>query len=210
MPRQLFCKSLFVLLFTTLLFAQSQNASLDGRVTDKSGAVIPQASVTITAAERALSSTIQTDNDGRYAFPNLAPGTYNLSIAAKGFRTYEQRSIQLLANQSASIDAGLEVGDASTKIEVSADAAQLNYDNGTQQEGVPPQIINQLPLLVSAGTPRNAVQFVTFLPGVNTGTSVQPLQLPYQWRSEDGRRSRDGRRQHAGRHHVAEWNGLLL
>lgn len=57
---------------------------------------------------------------------------------------------------------------------MSAEAAQLNYENGSQQEGVPPQIVNQLPLLVSAGTPRNAVQFVTFLPGVNTGTSVSP------------------------------------
>ncbi len=169
------CHSLLLLLLAAgSLLAQSQNASLDGQVTDKSGAVIPQASVTISAAERSASSTIQTDNGGRYSFPNLVPGTYNLSVAAKGFRTYVQNSIQLLANQQVTIPAVLEVGDASTKVEVVADAAQLNYDTGAQQEGVPPTIINQLPLLVSAGTPRNAVQFVTFLPGVNTGTSVQP------------------------------------
>ncbi len=173
MLRPLFSLS-FVLVFTATLFAQSQNASLEGQVTDKSGAVIPQATVIISAAERSANQTLQTGSDGRYAFPNLAPGTYNLSVAAKGFRTYVQNSIQLLANQSSRIDALLDVGDASTKVEVTADAAQLNYDNGAQQEGVPPQIINQLPLLVSAGTPRNAVQFVTFLPGVNTGTSVQP------------------------------------
>ena len=74
---------------------------------------------------------------------------------------------------AARIDASLDVGDASTKIEVTADAAQLNYDNGVKQEGVPPQVVNQLPLLVAAGTPRNAVQFISFLPGVNTGTSPQ-------------------------------------
>jgi hypothetical protein len=166
--------SLFVLALTaTGLFAQSQNASLDGQVTDHSGAVVPQASVTLSATERALSSEIHTDSEGRYAFPNLAPGTYNLNITANGFRSYVQSGIQLLANQSARIDASLEVGEASTKVEVVADAAQLNYDNGAQQEGVPPQIINQLPLLVAAGTPRNAVQFISFLPGVNTGTSPQ-------------------------------------
>ena len=164
---------LAVLLSSATLFAQSQNATLDGQITDKSGAVVPQATVTISAAERALKSTVQTDSEGRYAFPNLTPGSYDLSITANGFRTYQQNGIQLLANQSARIDAGLEVGDASTKVEVTADAALLNYDNGAKQEGVPPQIVNQLPLLVSAGTPRNAVQFVTFLPGVNTGTSVQ-------------------------------------
>ncbi|HEY7303382.1 MAG TPA: TonB-dependent receptor [Bryobacteraceae bacterium] len=169
---RLFGRSLIALvLVAPALFGQSQNATLGGQVTDKTGAVIPQASVTISAAERQLNSTISTDTEGRYAFPNLAPGSYTLNIEAKGFRTYVQRDIQLLANQSARVDASLDVGDASTKVEVTADAALLNYDNGSQQEGVPPQVINQLPLLVSSGTPRNAVQFLTFLPGVNTGTS---------------------------------------
>jgi hypothetical protein len=154
-------------------WAQSQNARLDGQVTDKSGAIVPQATVTVSAAERQLSSTVQTDNEGRFAFPNLEPGMYDLSVSANGFRTFVQRQIQLLANQAARIDVGLEVGDAATKIEVRADAAQLNYENGAQQEGVPPQVINQLPLLVASGTPRNAVQFISFLPGVNTGTSPQ-------------------------------------
>ncbi|MGA8594570.1 MAG: TonB-dependent receptor [Bryobacteraceae bacterium] len=161
------------LLLAAAIFGQSQNASLDGQVTDKSGASIPQATVTISAAATQLSSTVQTDSSGRFAFPNLAPGSYDLTITANGFRTYVQHDIQLLANQAARIDAGLEVGDAATKIEVKADAALLNYDNGAQQEGVPPQVVNQLPLLVSSGTPRNAVQFITFLPGVNTGSSVQ-------------------------------------
>ena len=174
MPGRLFAPLfLAVLLSSASLFAQSQNATLDGQVTDKSGAVIPQASVTISATERALKSTVQTDSEGRFSFPNLVPGAYNMSIEAKGFRTYEQSGIQLLANQAARIDTALEVGDASTKIEVTANAAQLNYDNGAKQEGVPPQLVNQLPLLVSAGTPRNAMQFVSFLPGVNTGTSAQ-------------------------------------
>ncbi len=174
MPRSLFCKSVIALLLSSAaLFGQSQNATLDGQVTDKSGAVVPQAKVTISAAERQISTSVQTDNEGRFAFPNLAPGSYDLTVSANGFRTYVQHNIQLLANQSVSIPASLEVGDASTKIEVSAEAAQLNYDNGAQQEGVPPQVINQLPLLVASGTPRNAVQFLTYLPGVNTGTSPQ-------------------------------------
>ncbi|MFZ0594089.1 MAG: carboxypeptidase-like regulatory domain-containing protein, partial [Bryobacteraceae bacterium] len=173
MLRRLLCMSAAQLLLAAAIFGQSQNASLDGQVTDKSGASIPQATVTISAAATQLSSTVQTDSSGRFAFPNLAPGSYDLTITANGFRTYVQHDIQLLANQAARIDAGLEVGDAATKIEVKADAALLNYDNGAQQEGVPPQVVNQLPLLVSSGTPRNAVQFITFLPGVNTGSSVQ-------------------------------------
>ncbi|HSU58500.1 MAG TPA: carboxypeptidase-like regulatory domain-containing protein [Bryobacteraceae bacterium] len=155
------------------LFAQSQNASLNGQVADSSGAVVPHATVTLSATERALTSEIYTDSQGRYAFPNLAPGTYNLNVSARGFRTYIQSGIQLLASQSVRIDASLEIGEASSRVEVVADAAQLNYSNAAQQESVPPQIINRLPLLVAAGTLRNAVQFISFLPGVNTGTSPQ-------------------------------------
>lgn len=161
------------LLFAAFAFAQSQNASLGGQVQDPSGAFIPAASVTITSTERGFSSTIKTDADGRYSFPNLNPGTYDLSVDAAGFKGYVQRKIELSANQTVRIDAHLEVGDTSTKVEVIADVAQLNTDNGTKQEGVLPSVINELPLLVAAGTPRNAVQFITFLPGVNTGTSPQ-------------------------------------
>ncbi len=175
MPSRLLGRALIILCLTSpVLLAQSQNASLDGQVTDQSGAGIPQAAVTISASERQFTQSVQTDNSGRYSFPNLNPGTYQLSVSAKGFRGYEQRQLQLLAGQTARIDAPLEVGDTSTKIEVTAQAANLNVENGAHEEGVSPQIVNQLPLLVSAGTPRNAVQFVTFLPGVNTGTSVQP------------------------------------
>jgi hypothetical protein len=162
-----------MLLFAAAAFGQSQNASLGGQVSDATGAFVPQATVTITSTERQLSSTVQSDSDGRFSFPSLLPGTYDLSVEAKGFKGYVQHNIQLLANQSARIDASLQVGDAATKIEVTADVAQLNFDNGAKQEGIAPDVINQLPLLVSAGTPRNAVQFITFLPGVNTGTSPQ-------------------------------------
>src|SRR5579864_4365316 len=174
MPRSSFlrpCAAL--LLFAASAFGQSQNASLGGQVQDASGAFVPNATVTVTSTERGFSSVIKTDSDGRYSFPNLNPGTYDLSVEAAGFKGYVQHKIELSANQTARIDVRIEVGDAATKVEVRADAAQLNYDNGAQQEGVPPQIVNQLPLLVAAGTPRNAVQFITFLPGVNTGTSPQ-------------------------------------
>jgi len=93
-----------------------------------------------------------------------------------GFKTFIATKIQLLATETRRLDPQLQVGDAATKIEVVADVAQLQVDNGAKQEAVAPTVINQLPLLVSAGTPAHAVQFIAFLPGVNTGTSPQALK----------------------------------
>jgi len=162
-----------MVLCTANAWGQSQNASLSGQVTDKSGAAITQATVTLNSAERHIPQTTSTDSEGRFSFPNNQPGTYEITVEAKGFKTLVKSGIELAVSQATRADAQLEVGDASTKVEVTADVAQLNFDNGAKQEGVAPQIINDLPLLVSAGTPRNALQFASFLPGVNTGTGVQ-------------------------------------
>lgn len=173
MPRYAYRVLFALLLCAAFAWGQSQNASLTGQVTDKTGAAIPGATATLNSTARNIPQTVTTDNEGRFSFPNNPPGTYTLTIDAKGFKTYVKSGIEMAVSQSVRADAQLEVGDASTKVEVTAEAAQLNLDNGAKQEGVAPQIINDLPLLVAAGTPRNALQFASFLPGVNTGPSVQ-------------------------------------
>ena len=162
-----------LVLCTATAWGQSQNASLSGQVTDKTGAAIPQATVSLRSMDRNIPAAAATDAECRYSFPNNPPGTYELTIDAKGFKSYVKTGIELTVSSPRREDAQLEVGDAATKIEVTAEVTQLNVDTGAKQEGVAPQIVNQLPLLVSAGTPRNVLQFATFLPGVNTGTSVQ-------------------------------------
>jgi hypothetical protein len=174
MPRRSFSRSCGVLLLVAVSsFGQSQNASVGGQITDPSGAFIPNATVTVTSTERQVPQTVKTDTEGRYSFPNLTPGTYDLTVEAAGFKGYVEHNVQLLAAESRRFNAALQIGDASTNVEVVAEVTSLNVDSGQKQEGVAPTVIQQLPLLVSAGTPRNAVQFVAFLPGVNTGTSVQ-------------------------------------
>ena len=159
-------------LIPVLVWGQSQNATLSGEVTDPSGAVVAGAAVSIASSEQQFTAKVTTGNDGRFAFPNLVPGTYELRVTAEGFSTFVQPGITLVANQTVRADAKLAVGETKQEVVVEANASQLTFDNAVRQEGVSPETINQLPLLV-AGQPRNAAQFITFLPGVNTGTSSE-------------------------------------
>ncbi len=152
------------------VWAQSQNASINGTVSDPSGAVVPQATVTLRSLERGTTVTTKSGADGLYSFPNLEPGRYEVSVTAPGFKPFTQKGITLVVSQIARVDFKLEVGTAVQTVEVQANASQLNFENAVKQEGVNPETINELPLVVSGG-PRNAAQMAVLLPGVNTGTS---------------------------------------
>jgi hypothetical protein len=157
-----------LLLAPTLVFCQSQNSSISGTVTDASGAVVPGARLTLTSVQRQTSAKIVSGSDGLYSFPNLVPGNYELKVEAKGFKLQVQRGLSLTINQLARADVRLDIGTDTQTIEVQASATQLNFENASKSEGVNPETINQLPLVVSGG-PRNSAQFLVLLPGVSTG-----------------------------------------
>lgn len=158
--------------FVSFVWAQSQNASISGQITDESGALVPNATATVTSTERNNPVKVISDSRGLYAFPNLSPGTYEMTVTAPGFKTTAQTGITLVATQTVRVDLVLRVGESVQRIEVDANASQLNFDNGVRQEGVSPGTILQLPLVISGGI-RDSSQFITFQPGVNTGTSQQ-------------------------------------
>jgi hypothetical protein len=157
-----------MLLLPVLAFSQSQNSSLSGTVTDASGAVVPGAELTLTSVQRQTTARTVSGSDGLYSFPNLVPGNYELKTDAKGFKPQIQRGISLTINQLARVDVRLDIGTDVTTIEVQAAATQLNFENASKSEGVNPETINELPLIVSGG-PRNSAQFLVLLPGISTG-----------------------------------------
>src|ERR1035437_783916 len=159
---------LVLLLAPALVFCQSQNSSISGTVTDASGAVVPGAELTLTSVQRQTTARTVSGSDGLYSFPNLVPGNYELKVEAKGFKPQVQRGLSLTINQLARADVRLDIGTDVTTIEVQASATQLNFENASKSEGVTPETINQLPLVVSGG-PRNSAQFLVLLPGVSTG-----------------------------------------
>ena len=163
-----FSLSLMLLALPSAILAQSQNSSLSGTVSDASGAIMPNVNLTLTSIERQTVAKATSSNAGLYTFPNLEPGNYELEAKAAGFRPYVQKGISLSIGQSVHVDLKLEVGSDVQSIEVTGNASTLNFDNAVKQEGIGPETLNELPLIV-AGGPRNSAQFAVLMPGVSTG-----------------------------------------
>src|SRR5690242_19097770 len=101
----------FLVSLTLSMFALAQQTSqLTGRVSDPSGASIVKAQVTASSAERGIQRATQTNGDGDYLISSLPPGTYDLTIKASGFKTYEAQDIVQRVAQKARADATLQVG----------------------------------------------------------------------------------------------------
>lgn len=126
--------------------AQVGTTSLRGTVTDKSGASVGEARVSLESAGQAFHREEQTNERGEYEFLALPPGTYALLVEKAGFRKFEQRSVQLLVQTPATINVALEVGVVSQTIEVSAQSVTLNTTDASLGNAFDENQVRQLPL----------------------------------------------------------------
>src|SRR5580658_5175898 len=90
-------------LLFTLVQAQSSTTSLRGTVSDPQGAILPDATVTLSNPGTGFSESKKTDRDGIYQFLQLPPGTYTLTVTKAGFTTLKESALQLLVNVPAKI-----------------------------------------------------------------------------------------------------------
>jgi hypothetical protein len=141
------------------LLAQTSFTALRGTVTDSSGALVPNAQVTLKNVANAAELTGKTDNSGLYQFPQVTPGTYTITVTAAGF-ALSTKQAQLLVNQPATIN--FQVGVQATEtVNVSAEAQTLNNTDATIGNALDNQVIEALP---SEG--RNVPDLLSLQPGV--------------------------------------------
>ncbi|HZO99538.1 MAG TPA: TonB-dependent receptor, partial [Terriglobia bacterium] len=155
------------LAFATNGWAQlSTSATINGTVTDASGAVIPQASVVVINEATGVRTTTQTNNDGSFVLPGLVVGTYTVTVSKQGFQTHTEKGVVLHPTAVTTVNAALNVGAVVSEVTVAASAAQIQTATHELSSEVAEEQVATLPL-----NGRNYQSLSALMPGV---TNMNP------------------------------------
>ncbi len=135
-----------LLLWGGVASAQNSRGSILGHVQDASGAVVPNAKVTMLNIGTGISKVFPTTSTGDFVFVNVIPGTYTLKVEAAGFKSASSAGLILQVDQTLRQDFTLQVGDVAEQISVSADAQMVQTDNATIGQVITDRQIHALPL----------------------------------------------------------------
>ncbi|MGA2644025.1 MAG: carboxypeptidase regulatory-like domain-containing protein [Candidatus Sulfotelmatobacter sp.] len=182
--------ALSALLISSIAVAQTSIAtgSIQGNVTDATGALLPNAKVTVTGPTgQTLHAT--TNASGEYSLGALIPGAYAVRIEAKGFKT-AQLAMEVRVDNAANGSVKLEIGQESTVVEVQASEVQVNTEQATVQGVLTASQIENLPV-----NGRNFLDLAQLEPGVQIqdGQNFDPTKAGYSSISFGGRYGRTAR-----------------
>jgi carboxypeptidase family protein len=157
-----------LVLTTTAIWSQAIFATLTGVVTDSSGAVVANATVTLTNADSGDTRTTVTNNDGYYTFASVPVGTYNLDVTSTGFQSFKVNTIALGGGEKRNVNASLQVGTTNQTVEVSGTADIITpVDSGEKANTL---TTRQLENYVQVGS--NAAEYLKIMPGFGNYNGV--------------------------------------
>ncbi|HXT76962.1 MAG TPA: carboxypeptidase-like regulatory domain-containing protein [Candidatus Eisenbacteria bacterium] len=145
-------------------FAQSDLGSISGFVKDPSGAVVPDAKVTVRNPS-GIERTVTTNESGYFTITNIPAGFYAVTVEASGFQRYASSDNKLDPAGHLTIDVPLTVGSSTQTVQVAASAVTLQTESATVQELITRQQIDSLEL-----NGRNPVGLAALVPGARSGT----------------------------------------
>lgn len=174
-PRRIGYKAVLVVVATLALgcaaFAQSGRGNVSGTVHDSTGAVVPEAKVTVTNMATNETTELQSNSSGDYTAPDIPVGAYVVRVAKPGFSQSEIRGVTVNAGETARVDVSLQIGQARQIVQVEAAALQVNSEDARTSVTVNQTLVNELPLVV-AGTVRSPFDLAALTPEAkNTGTA---------------------------------------
>ncbi len=163
----------FSLVLPIALSAQEYRGTISGAVTDGTGASVASAKITVTETKTGTRVDTASDEAGKYNAPFLLPGDYDISVRAAGFKEFVRKGVHVGSGDHPTIDAHLEVGDATQSVEVTADAPLLNTENATAGQSITTREVEDLPL--NGGTPMAFASLSLGVIGVGQPGLIHPF-----------------------------------
>ena len=150
--------------------AQTEKASISGRITDQSNAVMPDAEVELKNTDTGIVTVTKTNDQGVYVFPSLAPGNYVMNVRKQGFRTVSVMDVKLYVQDNVSRNFVLQVGSSVESVTVTAEsgAGLVNVTGSELGTVITQEAIHELPL-----NGRNFTQLLTLTPGATPISTAQ-------------------------------------
>jgi outer membrane receptor protein involved in Fe transport len=164
------------------LHAQATTGSITGRVTDQSGAVIPNATIRATEVNKGISFDGQTNGIGEYVVLNVTPGTYKVTASASGFAMGEALNAVITIDQKLPLNFALKAGAGDTTVVVTEAPTMLQTESSETGAVIQSQDITDLPLLS-----RNFYSLPYLIPGVANGNgSINSFSITVNGQREYG------------------------
>lgn len=142
------CLGLFVL-FGSWAYGQATSGTITGLVTDRSGAAVPGAKVTLSEVKKGVSFTARTEEHGYYTKTLLPPGAYTLKVEVAGFKTFERENVLLSVDSTVRVDVSLELGELRERVVVTGEAPLLKSERGDVSTLLPNRLISECLLLAA-------------------------------------------------------------
>ena len=163
-----------MLALPALVLGQEARGTLQGRVSDASGGVVPGATVEITNVNTGVTTPTTSNEEGNYRVPFLNPGTYRVTVTLTGFSKYVSSNIDLHVAEVLNIDATLQPGQLTDEVTVTAAAATVDTSSSGLGQVVDARRISELP--IREGT---AVELVILAPGVQNTTDLRSRKAAF-------------------------------
>jgi hypothetical protein len=142
-------------------YAQLTTGTINGTVTDASGAAVPGATITTRNTETGVARDTVSGPTGRYEVPNLPSGTYEVTATMAGFQTINRTGIELTVGRNAVVDLALQVGNVTEQVTVTGEASRVETTTATVTQLVTERQVEDLPL-----NNRDLTQLTYLQPGV--------------------------------------------
>ena len=155
----------FVSFRGSALFAQAGGGSVVGTIHDPSGAAVPKADLALTSKDTGAALGTKSSSAGEYVFPLVPVGTYTLTISAPGFQQVQQQNVTVGLNKTVNVDETLQVGSASSTVQVEALTSQLETTTSQAATTIDQQTFDDLPIAMT-GAARSVTSIADLMPGV--------------------------------------------